>query len=164
MWACECINPNLWLIRGCATPPPPQFVLAWDCLGLALLMCGGVPGDCLGPWGPWVPSARDPFEAPSKLRENMFFIIYLKIISYYSVGQAIQLLWRVGWIWGPCGLPPLRDCFLHFFDKDFNQETDALCDGTFSENATFQKMISSFPFVSFHFPLVSFNFPLASFS
>ena len=129
---------------------------------MALLMCGA---DCLGSLGPW----RDPFgqgslRSPKQIKRKYFQILYWNIICYYSAGQPIKLLRRAGWILGPCGATPLRDCFLHFFNTDFNKENDAFCDCNFPENMTSQKMLSRFSLITFNVHLISFNCPLISFN
>ena len=146
-------------------------------------MCAGVPGGSLeGPWGSLgslgclrsgIPSK------PKQIKRTYCFLIYLKILSYYSVGQTIPLLWRVGLIWGPCGLPPLRDCLVALFDTNFDKKTcpflmaffqklkiSSLCTPSFILCSSFFLLWPScflkFPHMSCSFPLFPSFFSLKS--
>ena len=114
-----------------------------------------------GPWGPWGAFGEGSLRNPSKVRENVFFI-YWNIFSYYSVGQIIQLLLRVGSIWGPCGLPPLRDCLVALFDTNFDKKTYTFLMAFFPEIGNLVFVHSRFHLMFFIFPLVAFMSPQIS--
>ena len=67
----------------------------------------------------------------------MFFIYWISI-SYYSLGQTVQLLWRVGLILGPLWATPFARLFCCTFDAMFNKKTCAFL------IALFQKLEISF--------------------
>ena len=121
-------------------------------------MCAGVPGGSLeGPWGSLgslgclrsgIPSK------PKQIKRTYCFLIYLKIFSYYCVGQTIQLLWRVGLILGPLwGTYPLSAIVLLHFLMQF----------LIRKPMFFLMAFSWFFFDYFEFHLMSFIFPLMAF-
>ena len=75
---------------------------------LGIVWVPGVPRD------PGVPSVRDPFEAPSKLRENMFFYIFKNI--FLLLCRANNPIIVKGWLdFGAfVGYPLSAIVLLHF--------------------------------------------------
>ena len=124
-----------------------------------------------GPWGslwvpgvPGVPSVRDPFEAPSKLRENMFFFHNLFENHFLLLCRAINPIIVKGWLnfgalvgYHLCGI-----VFCTFLIHILIRKHVLCFDGNFPEIWHIRFLFFKFPLMSFIFPLMAFNFPHSS--